>query len=92
MTVVANKTGGPHQAMPQKDFEKALGHKVDFIIPEDRKGFIQAANNGKPVVQMNANCAASKALRRIAQKLAESQNPGQQESNKGSLRRFFKKG
>ena len=92
VTVIANKGGGPHQAMPQKDFEKALGHKVDFVIPEDRKLFVQAANNGKPVVQMSSNSAASKALRRVAQKLAESQNPAQQESKKGSLRRFFKKG
>ncbi|MFQ5773014.1 MAG: CpaE family protein [Kiloniellaceae bacterium] len=90
--VIANRTGGAHQAMTPKDFQKALGHKVDFVVPEDRKAFNQAANNGKPVVQMSGNSPASKALRRIAQKVFEGQPGAQDKQKKGSWRRFLKKG
>lgn len=92
VTVIANRASGGPQAMSLKDFQKALGHKVDFVIPEDRKAFNRAANNGKPLVQANAKSAASKALRRIAGKLSEGVTAPQKEQKKGTFGRFFKKG
>jgi pilus assembly protein CpaE len=70
VTIVANRTSGSHQAMNLKDFQKALGHKVDYVIPEDSKGFIQAANNGKPIVKAFARSKASKAYAMIAAAVA----------------------
>ena len=92
VVVIANRVGSGRQAMSAKDFQKALGHKVDFTIPDDQKAFIQAANNGKPVVQMAGRSAASKALRRIADKQAEATGKPADKKSKGSWRRFFKKG
>lgn len=71
VTVIANRTGGAQQAMQPRDFQKALGHKIDFLIPEDRKSFIAAANNGKPLASTNQRSAATKALRKIAETLVE---------------------
>jgi Flp pilus assembly CpaE family ATPase len=88
---VANRTGGGHQAMQPGDFQKALGHKVDFQIPEDRKAFIDAANNGKPLVHSNQGSAATKVMRRIAEKLGEGHTGAEQKKAKKSLWRLRKK-
>ncbi len=72
--VIANRAGGAQQAMQPKDFQKALGHKIDFLVPEDRKAFIEAANNGKPLAQSNQRSAATKALRKIAEAVVEGQS------------------
>ncbi|MFQ6017106.1 MAG: CpaE family protein [Kiloniellaceae bacterium] len=89
--VIANRTGGSQQAMQVADFQKALGHKVDFLIPEDRKAFNQAANTGKPLVQSDKRSKASKTLLEIAEKLAA--GPAVAEgTSKGLWARVFKKG
>jgi Flp pilus assembly CpaE family ATPase len=67
--VIANRAGSLQQAMSPKDFQKALGHKIEFQIPQDEKTFKQAANNGKPVVQIDARSKASKTIMSIAAKL-----------------------
>lgn len=93
VTVVANRTGGSHQAMQAGDFQKALGHKVDLQIAEEPKPFHKAANNGKPLVQSDKNARASKVLRRMAGKLLTA-DPGDGEAkkkSKGSWRWVFKK-
>ncbi len=107
VSVIANRAGGAQQAMSPRDFQKALGHKVDFLIPLDEKAFKQAANNGKPVVQGNSRSKASKALRGIADKLgvvekdkakdrakskAKGKAPAAAEQEKKSWSRIFKKG
>ena len=78
--------------MSARNFQKALGHKVNFTIPDDPKAFIQAANAGKPVVQMAGRSSASKALRRIADKLATAMEKPAEKKSKVSLIRLFKKG
>ncbi len=92
VTVVANRTGGAQQAMQPRDFQKALGHKIDFVIPEDRKSFIEAANNGKPLVSSNQRSAATKALRKVAEKLVDGQSGDEQGAKKKKSWRFGKKG
>jgi pilus assembly protein CpaE len=91
VTVIANRAGGTQQAMPPRDFQKALGHKIDFIIPEDRKAFIEAANSGKPLVQANQRSAASKMLRKVAEHLVGGQS-GEKPKAKKSLWPSRKKG
>jgi pilus assembly protein CpaE len=64
--VVANRSAGPKQAMQVKDFQKALDHKVDLLLPDEPKVFNAAANTGKPLVQSHSRAKVSKALRKLA--------------------------
>ncbi|MGF1629425.1 MAG: CpaE family protein [Kiloniellaceae bacterium] len=64
--VVANRSAGPKQAMQVKDFQKALEHKVDLLLPDDPKSFNAAANTGKPLAQSHARARVCKALRKMA--------------------------
>ncbi len=63
--IIANRGGGDQQAMRMPDFQKALGRKVDFIIPEEHKAFNEASNTGKPLVQFASRSKASKALQKL---------------------------
>ncbi len=91
ITVIANRVGSKKQAMPVAEFKKALGHKVDFTVPEDSKTFIDAANNGKPIVAEAPRSKAAKAFKQVANKLAEGRQ-GDVKKAKGSWRRLLKKG
>ena len=42
--VIANRAAGPKQAMQLKDFQRALEHKVDLLLPDEPKVFNAAAN------------------------------------------------
>lgn len=64
--VVANRAAGPKQAMQVNDFQKALEHKVDLLLPDEPKVFNAAANTGKPLAQTHARAKVCKALRRVA--------------------------
>ncbi len=93
--VVANRAGSPQQAMSPKDFQKALGHKIEFLIPQDEKAFKQAANNGKPLVQIDARGKASKVLQSIVAKLTNEKKSVKSEDKvekKSSWSQMFKKG
>ena len=89
--VVANKTGDKQQAMSAGEFQPALGHKVDFVIPADPKPFKVAANNGKPVVQTHAKSQVSRAIRKIADAVHEAPAEAGEKSSKINLRRLFKR-
>lgn len=64
--VVANRSAGPKQAMQVKDFQKALEHRVDLLLPDDPKVFNAAANTGKALAQSHGRTKVCKALRRMA--------------------------
>jgi Flp pilus assembly CpaE family ATPase len=64
--VVANRTQGPKQAMQLKDFQKALEHKVDLLLPDEPKVFNAAANTGKPLAQTHTRAKVCKVLRKLA--------------------------
>ena len=64
--VVANRGGGDQQAMRLPDFQKALGRKVDALIPDEAKAFNEAANTGKPLVHFAARSKAAKMLQKLA--------------------------
>lgn len=99
--VIANRTGSPHQAMSPKDFQKALGHKIEFLIPQDDKAFKQAANNGKPLIQIDSRGKPAKAMQSIVDKLtgekksAKNKDAGTRDGKSGkksSWSWIFKKG
>lgn len=69
VTVIANRTNGANQAMSLAEFQKALGKKVDFQIPDDPKAFKDAANAGKPVVHNAPRSKSAKVLRQIANRV-----------------------
>jgi len=89
--VAVNRTGGKFPAMSIKDFQRALGHKVNFTIPDDPKSFNLAANNGKPVAQISANNQVTKAIRKIAEGLADLAGDNSDGPPTVGWRRFFKK-
>ncbi|HEY9537280.1 MAG TPA: AAA family ATPase [Kiloniellaceae bacterium] len=64
--IIANRSAGPKQAMQLKDFQKALEHKVDLVLPDEPKVFNAAANSGKPLAQTHARAKVCKALRKVA--------------------------
>ena len=64
--IVANRSAGPKQAMQLKDFQKALEHKVDLLLPDEPKVFNAAANSGKPLAQSHGRAKVCKALRKMA--------------------------
>lgn len=64
--VVANRSAGPKQAMQMKDFQKALEHRVDLLLPDEPKVFNAAANSGKPLAQTHSRAKVCKALRKMA--------------------------
>lgn len=73
ITVIANRCGSSHQSMPPAEFQKALGHKIDFQIPEDAKSFKDASNTGKPLVQGAPRTKAAKVFNQIAERFSKAQ-------------------
>ncbi len=69
VTIIANRSGGTHEAVKKAEFQKALGRKVDFLMPEDPKAFTKAANSGKPLVVSAKTSKAVKLVRQVADKL-----------------------
>jgi Flp pilus assembly CpaE family ATPase len=87
--------------MSPKDFQKALGHKIEFLIPQDDKAFKQAANNGKPLIQVDSRGKPAKAMQSIVDKLTgekkskKNKDAGAREGKSGkksSWSSMFKKG
>jgi pilus assembly protein CpaE len=89
--VVANRAGGKHDAMSAKEFQKALGHKVDFVVPDDPKAFVAAANNGKPVVQTHGKTPVSKMIRKIAEAVADMPAEKTNTGPRLNLKKLFKR-
>ena len=52
----------PGTALPQAEFEKNLGHKIDLIIPYDAAAAAAAANSGKAIVDIAPQGAVAKAV------------------------------
>lgn len=82
--VIANRSAGPKQAMQLKDFQRALDHKVDLLLPDEPKVFNAAANTGKPLAQSHAKAKVSKVIRKLAGeiKLPEPKQPKGQKGAK----------
>jgi pilus assembly protein CpaE len=90
--VVANRSGSQGQAMPISEFQKAIGRKIDFQVPEDPKALNAAANNGKPLLQQDRRGKASKAVEKIASQLGGKKNKAKKEKDKkAGLGTLFKR-
>ena len=89
--MVANRASGANQAMSLAEFQKALGKKVDFQIPDDPKAFKDAANAGKPVVQNAPRSKSAKVLRQIANQVVTVESAAGK-ARKGIWTRLAKRG
>jgi len=81
--VVANRAASPKQAMQLKDFQKALEHRVDLLLPDEPKVFNAANNSGKPLAQTHARAKVVKALRKMAGEIPLPEKKAQDPKVKG---------
>lgn len=89
--IIANRAVSTKQAMQLGDFQRALEHKVDLILPDEPKVFNAAANTGKPLAQANAKAKVCKVIRKLARdiRLPELQEKKPAKSAKMKKKRGF---
>jgi Flp pilus assembly CpaE family ATPase len=88
---VANRVGvaGKHQ-MPQSEFEKGLGAKIDYVIPLVMDAHA-AATEGKVLAEKTKNSPAVKAFRALAERFAAGAEVVNKKQEKPGLLSFMKK-
>jgi len=69
LLVVANRAGRTDGGLSRAEFEKALGRKVDFILPEDAKSMAASVNRGKPLATVAKSSKFVAALRQLTRRL-----------------------
>lgn len=87
VTFVANRASGREPAVSRSEFEKALGHSLAFVIPEDLRAGTAASNSGKPIVAAASGSKVVQPLRALALRLCG----GAQAKPKRALLKFFGK-
>ena len=94
VTVVANRTGAPQQAISVAEFKKTLGRNVDLQIPEEPKALAAAITAGKPLAQSAPDSKAAKALRGLAAELLRTPDEADRAKKgpKGSWLRLVRRG
>ena len=90
VTIIANRAGGPAQAMPIAEFQKALGRKIDHQIPDESKLLNKAANNGKPLAQQDKRGKTAKEIQKLAKAVGGDPAEVDKKKTKGGLARLFK--
>ncbi len=88
---VANRTAGGQNGVEIADFSKALGHKVEFQVPDDPKVFNTAANSGRPVVHAAPRSKAAKALRKLANQVPVAETAGAKAGG-GLVKKLLRRG
>jgi pilus assembly protein CpaE len=69
--LVANRCVHKDAALARSEFERALGHKVDIVLPEDAKAAQQAASAGKPLSAAVPSSKTTAALRQLTSRIGE---------------------
>jgi pilus assembly protein CpaE len=69
LLVVANRAGRSDGGLNKAEFEKALGRKVDVILPEDAKALATSVNRGKPLATVAKSSKFVAALRQLTRRL-----------------------
>jgi pilus assembly protein CpaE len=70
-TLVANRCVHRDSALARSEFERALGRKVDLVLPEDPKAAQQAASAGKPLSAAVPSSKTAVALRQLATRIGQ---------------------
>jgi pilus assembly protein CpaE len=95
VVLVANRVQPGFQEISKADFEASIETSVDFVIPLDQKGAVQAAKLGQTFVNANGSSKTTSVIRNIAQSIVHtSHNTGgpintAEEKGKTSLLRKF---
>lgn len=71
LTLVANRCAHRDAALARSEFERALGHKIDLLLPEDPKAAQQAASAGKPLTAAVPSSKTAVALRQLASRIGQ---------------------
>ncbi|MBX6320790.1 MAG: pilus assembly protein CpaE [Rhodospirillaceae bacterium] len=87
LLVVANHVVGKGASLSRAEFEKALGHAVDFLLPEEAKTVQAAATTGKPLAVAAKGSKLVAQLRLVTRQLGS----GEQKKAKRSLFGFAAK-
>lgn len=70
VTVVGNRyQGGGRDEVSQKDFENAVEHQIDLIVPNDWKSAVSANKAAKTIPEINRSSRAATAIRTLASSL-----------------------
>jgi Flp pilus assembly CpaE family ATPase len=78
--VAANRAGRTENGLSKTEFEKALGRKVDLVLPEDSKALAASVNRGKPLPVVAKTSKFVAGLRQLVRRLegADQPKPAQQ--------------
>ncbi len=88
---VANRVASGLGGVEIADFNKALGHKIGFQVPDEPKVFNDAANTGRPVVHAAPRSKAAKALRKLAAEVPAAEADGAK-AGRGLLKKLLRRG
>ena len=83
LLVIANRAGRVESGgLSKPEFEKALGRKVDVVLPEDAKALAASVNRGKPLPSIAGSSKFVAGLRLLVSKLdgAEQKQGARQKS------------
>lgn len=75
LIVAANRAGRTENALSKAEFEKALGRKVDIVLPEDPKALAASVNRGKPLPVVAKGSKFVGALRQLVRRLEGAEQP-----------------
>jgi pilus assembly protein CpaE len=75
LIVAANRAGRGENGLNRTEFEKALGRKVDIILPEDQKALAASVNRGKPLPTVAKTSKFVAALRLLVRRLEGADQP-----------------
>jgi pilus assembly protein CpaE len=88
LLVVANRAGRTENGLSRPEFEKALGRRVDVVLPEDAKALATSVNRGKPLPSVAGSSKFVAGLRLLVGRLeGAEQKPGAKQK---SALPFFK--
>ncbi len=82
---VVNRFQDVHAQVKEKDFERGVDDKIEFIIPDDPKAVGKAANAGCAISKLDNMSKSAKAIKEMCESFATKQ----QESNKNWIKKLL---
>jgi pilus assembly protein CpaE len=67
--VIANRVGGVAGEVPQAEFERGVGARLDALVPYDAKAAVASAEQAKPLIATSKGAPAGAELRRLVAQL-----------------------
>ncbi len=68
-----NRVGQKDLGVPKIEFQRALGQALEFMLPDDPKAVVTAANAGKPLVAAAKNSKTAAPLRAIVGRICRTE-------------------